>query len=94
LGDARAAGRLRRVVFFSAKPLQDAAFDALRTEAAQKGDLVVLPGVFEAYSNITHQTLEIFRAASLDPLTTHVLKARGMHLIRDGHAAALHRGPS
>jgi hypothetical protein len=66
--------RSRRVLFFSAKPRDEGAFDALRREAADSGDVVVLPGVFESYHNITHQTLEILRAASMDPTATHALK--------------------
>ncbi|KAK9902151.1 hypothetical protein WJX75_006091 [Coccomyxa subellipsoidea] len=66
--------RLHRVMFFSAKPVDEAVFDELRREAAQKGDIVVLPGIFEHYDNITHQTLEILRAASMDPVATHTLK--------------------
>ena len=61
-------------MFFSAKPVDEAVFDELRREATEKGDIVVLPGIFEHYSNITHQTLEILRAASLDPLATHTIK--------------------
>ena len=66
---------LLRVMFFSAKPTDEGVFDALRREAADQGDVVVLPGVFEHYHNITHQTLEILRAASMDPVATHALKA-------------------
>ena len=61
-------------MFFSAKPKDEEAFDALRREAADQGDIVVLPGIFEHYHNITHQTLEILRAASMDPMATHTLK--------------------
>ncbi len=63
-------------MFFSAKPVDEAVFDALRKEAAEKGDIVVLPGIFEHYNNITHQTLEILRAASMDPVATHTLKVQ------------------
>lgn len=63
-----------RVMFFSAKPKDEEVFDALRREAADQGDIVVLPGIFEHYHNITHQTLEILRAASMDPMATHTLK--------------------
>ena len=65
-------------MFFSAKPVDEAVFDELRREAAQKGDIVVLPGIFEHYDNITHQTLEILRAASMDPVATHALKVRSL----------------
>ena len=63
-----------RVLFFAAKPRDEAVFDALRREAADQGDVVVLPGIFEHYHNITHQTLEILRAASMDAVATHALK--------------------
>jgi len=63
-----------RVMFFSAKPKDEEVFDALRREAADQGDIVVLPDIFEHYHNITHQTLEILRAASIDPMATHTLK--------------------
>ena len=76
------------MVFFSAKPTEDAAFDILRAEAAEKGDVVVLPGVFEHYGNITHQTLEIFRAAALDPRATHVMKV-SYHALANPGACAL-----
>ena len=66
----------RRVAFFAAKPPEEDAFDALRAEAIAAGDLVVLPGITEHYGNITHQTLEILRAASMDAQATHTLKAR------------------
>ena len=70
----------RRVMFFSAKPVDEAVFDALRKEAAKTGDIVVLPGIFEHYDNITHQTLEILRAASMDPVATHALKVQPVTL--------------
>lgn len=64
------------MLFFSAKPRDEEVFDALRREAADEGDVVVLPGIFEHYHNITHQTLEIVRAASMDAVATHALKVR------------------
>lgn len=60
----------------SAKPADGAAYAALRQEAAAKGDVAVLPHVWEGYANITHQTLEVLRAAALDPVVTHALKVR------------------
>lgn len=66
--------RLCRVLFFSAKPREERIFDALRKEAVSKGDVVVLPLIWESYYNITHQTLEVLRAASLDRSATHTLK--------------------
>ena len=65
---------LYRVLFFSAKPTDERTFDALRKEAAAKGDIVVLPTIWESYYNITHQTLEVLRAAAQDVVATHVLK--------------------
>lgn len=66
--------RLERVLFFSAKPRNEAVFDALRAEAVAKRDVVVLPQVWEHYDNITHQTLEMCRAAALERHMTHLLK--------------------
>ncbi len=67
---------LERVLFFAAKPRDEDAFDALRAEAVAERDLVVLPHVWEHYDNITHQTLEMCRAAALERRMTHLLKAR------------------
>ncbi len=50
--------------------------EAVRQEAVWYGDMVVLPGVWEHYHNITHQTLEILRFAAVEPSVTHVLKVR------------------
>ena len=58
--------------------------------AADQGDVVVLPGVFEHYHNITHQTLEILRAASMDPVATHALKARVSMSVQQMAAESLH----
>lgn len=63
-----------RLVFVVAKPREEAAFAALQEEAAATADTVVLPTIWEHYHNITHQTLEILRAAAVDPAVTHVLK--------------------
>ena len=63
-----------RVLFFSAKPKDERAFDSLRREAAAEGDIVVLPTIWESYFNITHQTLEVLRTAATDVAATHVLK--------------------
>ena len=63
-----------RVVFVVAKPRGEEAFAALQQEAASSADMVVLPTIWEAYHNITHQTLEVLRAAAVDPTVTHVLK--------------------
>ena len=49
-------------------------FEQLRKEAAAAGDIVMLPDVWEGYHNITHQTLEVCRAAALHPQATHTMK--------------------
>ena len=67
--------RLERVLFFAAKPRDEDAFDELRAEAVAERDLVILPHVWEHYDNITHQTLEMCRAAALERRMTHLLKA-------------------
>ena len=59
-----------------AKPRDPAVFQAMQEEAAATGDMAVLPGVWEGYHNITHQTLEIFRLAAILPEVTHVAKVR------------------
>ncbi|KAK9804299.1 hypothetical protein WJX72_005528 [[Myrmecia] bisecta] len=66
--------RLHRVMFFAAKPRDEQLFDELRREASELHDVVVLPTIWEAYFNITHQTLEVCRIAAADPAVTHVLK--------------------
>ena len=80
------------MLFFSAKPKDEKVFDALRREAADQGDVVVLPGIFEHYHNITHQTLEILRAASMDAVATHALKVSPACAPSHagGHHAAFH----
>ena len=65
---------LCRLLFFSAKPTDPALFESLRKEASAKGDLVVLPFVWESYHNISHQTLEVLRFAAADRDATHILK--------------------
>lgn len=65
---------LCRVVFVVAKPRDEAAFAALQQEAAAAGDMLVLPLTWEHYHNITHQTLEVLRAAAIDPAVTHTMK--------------------
>ena len=62
------------MLFFTAKPRDEALFDAVRAEAMAAADLVVLPHVWEHYDNITHQTLEMCRAAALERRMTHLLK--------------------
>ncbi len=71
------------MLFFSAKPRDEDAFDALRAEAVGERDLVVLPHVWEHYDNITHQTLEMCRAAALERRMTHLLKARPCNHVGD-----------
>lgn len=65
-----------RLLFFSAKPSGERTFTILRTEAAKKQDIVLLPTIWESYHNITHQTLEVLRFAAADNVATHVLKVR------------------
>jgi len=72
-------GTVCRLLFFSAKPSDELMFDSLRREAAAKGDVVVLPSIWESYHNITYQTLEVLRFAAADRDTTHVLKVT--HLV-------------
>lgn len=78
--------RLHRLIFVCAKPHNDNAFDALRAEAVQKRDLVILPHIWEHYNNITHQTFEATRAAALDPDMTHLLKVQRM--LREDYSPA------
>lgn len=63
-----------RLRFFLARPASDSLFEEVRQEAVEKRDLVVLGHITEHYLNITHQTLEVMRAAAADPHVTHVLK--------------------
>ena len=63
-----------RVLFVVAKPREPSLFQAMQEEAAALGDVAVLPGIWEAYHNITHQTLEILRLAAVMPAVTHVAK--------------------
>lgn len=66
--------RLHRVMFFVSRPRDERLFDAVRREAAEKDDLVVLGHVWESYDNITYQTFEVCRAAYVDGHATHVMK--------------------
>ena len=61
-------------MFFLAMPKESEALDALQTEAARYRDMEVEPHTREAYFNVTHQTLDIFRAAIVDKAVTHILK--------------------
>ena len=67
-------GLLCRVMFFLAMPKESEALDALQTEAARYRDMEIEPHTREAYFNVTHQTLDIFRAAIVDKAVTHILK--------------------
>ena len=72
-----------------AKPRSPPLFAAMQEEAAAKGDMAVLPGIWEAYHNITHQTLEILRLAAILPAVTHVAKVGagyGLHGLAAGVA--------
>ena len=61
-------------MFFLAMPKEVAALDALQSEAGEYGDMELEPHTSEGYFNVTHQTLDIFRAAIVDRSVTHVLK--------------------
>eukprot|EP00877_Chromochloris_zofingiensis_P014511 jgi/Chrzof1/9313/UNPLg00282.t1 len=79
-GDAR----LRRVMFFVARPKAEALFDIIRNEAAAFADIVVVPDVLEHYYNITYQTLEIFRIAAVYEDVTNVFKTDDDSYVRIG----------
>ncbi|KAL4443993.1 hypothetical protein ABPG75_011730 [Micractinium tetrahymenae] len=63
-----------RVRFFLGRPANETVFEAVRAEAVERRDMVVLGHITEHYHNITHQTLEVMRFAAADPAVTHVLK--------------------
>ncbi len=65
---------LHKVLFFVARPRDEALFTRLRKEAASRDDVVVLAHVWEAYDNITYQTYEMCRVAALDTTATHMAK--------------------
>lgn len=71
-------GRARpdaKFVFVCARPWNETVLAALRREAAETGDLVILEGIDEHYRNVTHQTLEVYQTALRTmPDATHVLK--------------------
>jgi hypothetical protein len=63
------------VVFVVARPSNQTLQRAIQEEASQHHDILYLGQIQEHYRNITHQTLEIFRAAALlHDHITHVLK--------------------
>lgn len=67
--------RLVRVAFFIALPLSEHALDSIRAEAMQHDDIILVGHIREHYLNITHQSLEIFRAAyAYHGNVTHVFK--------------------
>jgi hypothetical protein len=79
-----ADARLGRVVFLLAKPRSSEALKGLRQEYAQNGDLIILYNVEEHYRNITYQTLELFKLASVMPNITHVVKVDDDSYVRVG----------
>ena len=44
-------------------------------ESVKNADMMILPDIMESYYNCTHQTLDMFRLAAVDPSATHLLKA-------------------
>lgn len=65
---------LARVVFVMALPQSADVLRSIRAEAQQYQDIILTP-VMEHYSNITHQTLEVFRSAyAFHGGITHVCK--------------------
>jgi len=65
-------------MFFLAMPKEEGALDALQSEAGEYGDMELEPHTSEGYLNVTHQTLDIFRAAIVDRSVTHVLKVSSL----------------
>lgn len=63
-------------------------FVCAHREAADKGDVVVLPQVWEGYKNITHQSLEMCRMMAADPLATHLLKVDDDSYVRVNRLAS------
>ena len=61
-------------MFFVALPKDRPSLDALQDEAAQHGDLAMEPHTYESYWNITNQTLDMFRFATVDRAFTHFMK--------------------
>ena len=61
-------------MFFVALPLDILSLNALQHEAAHQGDLALEPHTHEAYWNVTNQTLDMYRAAIVDPSFTHFMK--------------------
>lgn len=66
---------LARVMFVISRPQTVQMLDAIREEALQHRDIIVVGHVAEAYHNITYQSLEVFRAAYVfNGSLTHVMK--------------------
>lgn len=67
--------RLERVVFVVAHPTKEHELKALRREATHHKDIVFVGHKYEHYDSITHQSLEVFRAAAAyhGPIT-HAMK--------------------
>ena len=62
------------MMFFVALPSDIPSLDALQRESAQQGDVALQPHTYEAYWNVTNQTLDMYRAAIVDPSFTHFIK--------------------
>jgi hypothetical protein len=55
----------------------------VQAEGDQFKDIVLVP-VAESYYNITHQTLEIMKTLTVDPLATHIMKVDDDSYVRIG----------
>jgi hypothetical protein len=67
--------RLLRVLFIVSRPAKTTTLLDVQNEATLHGDMVLVGHIQEDYLNITHQTLEVFRAASMHAgPATHVMK--------------------
>jgi hypothetical protein len=68
--------RLARVVFFVLRPATKQGVHALRSEAADFGDIVVTSSVEESYYNCTHSVLAMMQAAAaMGPAVDFLVKA-------------------
>lgn len=67
--------RLDRVLFVMATPASRGVLDAIRQEAMETNDIILVGHIQEHYLNITYQSLEVLRAAhAFHGPITHVLK--------------------
>eukprot|EP00775_Hariotina_reticulata_P003893 gene3893-4147_t len=86
--------RLAQVMFFVLRPTSNETFRAIREEAVQFNDVFVISHKYEDYFSITYSTLEIFKAGSVVPGITHVLKTDEDCFIRvDNMLEALENAP-